>query len=142
MEVIKMLQELSELYALVDVTSIDATVFLKRAPILEITLWGKIYSLSGKFTKRLDLITDLDTLQYLYWNTTETPPADDPDTVKAKCEELANKLEVDTTSAEELTSRIPPEMLKTNGQRQEEERINMAKKDRALNKPSAAKGRK
>jgi len=108
--------ETPELYALVELTSLEAIAFVKRAPLEQVLLWGVIFGMDGRQTKRLDQITSLEQLQYLYWNTTQTAPSDSLETLTAQCAELAINLPEDTTSVEDLRSQIPPELLKSLGQ--------------------------
>jgi hypothetical protein len=116
--------EPADLYALVDVTSEEeGFAFIKRAPLTEIILWGKIFGMDGRVTKRLDLLT-LEQLQYLYWNVglnsnPSAAPGDDLEILQQQCEELSTKVPVDETSEEELRSRIPDDVLKSVPQRQE-----------------------
>lgn len=94
-------------YTLVDISNLEATNFLVRAPLKQILLWQKIYAQEGKPAKRLDLLsTDLQSLQYLLWNATQQQPGDDLETLVAQCAEAATKLAVDATSEEELNSRL------------------------------------
>lgn len=126
------------LYALVDVTEEEGFAFVKRAPIAEIVLWGKIFGMEGRVTKRLDLLT-LEQLQYLYWNLTQTPPGEDQDVLFAQCEELSTQVPVDETSAEELRSRIPLEVLRPASTKRREEAIDMGQ---GSTKGSLEKGEK
>src|SRR5215831_10508774 len=95
-----------DLYVLVDISSEEEARFLKRAPLKNILLWAKIYKAQGILTKRLDLIDDLSTLQYLYWNTAELTPADTLEASIDMCAELATDFEVDHTSIEKLENRL------------------------------------
>lgn len=95
------------LYVLVDAsTGLEGLCFLKRAPLVQMLVWQKIYELEGKKTLQLDHLKT-DELQYLYWNSTKTPPADDHATLVKACGELAQQLELDETPEEALRSRLP-----------------------------------
>lgn len=107
--------ETPELYALVDMTTVDGITILKRAPLDRLVLWGVIFGMEGRQTKRLDLITSLEHLQYLYWNTTQIAPSEDLQTLKTQCAQLANNMPEDTTSEVDLRSRIPVELLQSLG---------------------------
>lgn len=104
-----------ELFALVDLTTLEGVTFIKRAPLENVLLWGIILGTEGRQIKRLDLIDDLEQLQYLFWNTAQIAPADDLQTLKKQLAELANNLPEDTTSVEELRSRVPSELLDSSG---------------------------
>lgn len=104
-------EDAPEQFALVDVTTLDGVTFVKRAPLENILLWGKVLGMDGRQTKRLDLITDIEQLQYLYWNTTQLPPSEYFDTLKSECAKLATNVPIDLTSVEDLRSRIPAELL-------------------------------
>jgi hypothetical protein len=95
-----------DLYVLVDITSREGAGFLRRAPLKNILLWAKIYKAAGIPTARLDLIENLPTLQYLYWNTAELTPPDSLEAAIDMCAELATNLEVDHTSLEELNNQL------------------------------------
>jgi len=98
----------AQLFALVDVSSTENASFLKRASLKDILVWQKYFVAEGKAVKRLDLIHDLETLQYLFWNTTQTAPADTIEALVSACAELANQVPVDdTTSMEELLNQLP-----------------------------------
>lgn len=83
------------------------TQFLVRARAKEVILWGRIFKQQGVENKRLELISDLATLQYLYWNMTKTAPPDDLSTLQTACVGLANNLPVDETSVAELQTQLP-----------------------------------
>lgn len=130
-----------ELYALVDLTTLEGVTFVKRAPLESVMLWGVILGTEGRQIKRLDSITDLEQLQYLYWNTTQVAPADDLQTLKKQLAELANNLPEDTTSVEELRSRVPPELLNSDGHLKGELMAQGSQVEGTLEKGSKAKGK-
>lgn len=109
------------LFALVDISSLDGTAFLKNAQMKQILLWQKVYAMDGKPTKRLDLLHDKTQLQYLYYNTTNEAPPEDITTLTSRCAELATQLPVDNTSVEELQGRIPEDVLQSPSQKRKEE---------------------
>lgn len=113
------------MYTLVDMSTVEGIAFLVRAPLKNILLWAKIFGMQDKVTKRLDLITTVEQLQFLFWNSTQQPPPDDLETLVVKCAELSTRLPVNETSVEELEAQIPPELLKSAGQKRKEEEIAM-----------------
>ncbi len=106
-------------YALVDVTAMEKIGFVLRAPLVEIQLWSKILGADGRLTKRLDMISDVEQLQYLYWNTTQKPPANELEALKTACAELANNVPIDTTLVDDLKLRLPADVV-SQGQTEEE----------------------
>lgn len=133
-----------EQFALVDITTLEGIVFVKRAPLENIHLWGIVLGMEGRQTKRLDLITDLEQLQYLFWNTSQQPPSDTFDIVKAECAKLATNVAVDLTSVEALRSQIPTELLNSIGASQKGD-TKLATENGPIEKPGAkgkGKGKK
>lgn len=140
------------LYALVDVTEEEGFAFVKRAPIAEIVLWGKIFGMEGRVTKRLDLLT-LEQLEWLYWNLTQTPPGVptvvdgesvvvpwDLEVLQDKCEVLSTQVPTDETSAEELRNRIPADVLKTASTKRREEATDMGQGGKEVAQKGKKKG--
>lgn len=101
------------LYTLVDISTLEGVKFLKRAPMRNILIFGKLYAIEGKPTKRLDLISDKEQLQYLFYNTTNDAPSEKLEILINECERLAKQVPVDETTLEELKARLPVEVVES-----------------------------
>lgn len=97
---------MSQLYTLVDTTTLFGTSFVKRAPLKELLLWGKVLKRKGIETKVFNLLSDRAALQYLYRNTYQHNPPEDQKAVIVQLILASNKLEPDYTSVDELKERL------------------------------------
>ena len=139
-----------KLFGLVDTSQgKEGLAILLVAPIEEVTLWGQLFKLQGKANKRMNLLK-LEQLQYLYWNTTQTAPANVKNTpeaellevVQGQCEALLGRLTVDTTSTEELRERIALLKPKTGSEIIELEESTMTTKKKTSKKAVSKKATK
>lgn len=99
-------------YMLIDVTKVEETRVLLVAPLREVQLHGRIFEAKGRkviappvegrgFSK-LDALS----MQYLWWNHTQTPPSEDYATQLNAVLAMVQALPVDPTPEDELAMEV------------------------------------